>query len=125
MAETGQRAEEDFHSKMDQQVALVLRGKRVLLLKEILESLGYPDSHLVPDAAAGFRLSGWMGGSGIFISLPRPPKISFTTLLKSSIGLQQAVLKRVRSAADPKLNAASWEVMAGCGMMTPVVWKAK
>ena len=43
------------------------------------------------------------------MSLPRPPKLTLEALLKSSLGLQKAVLKRVREPEDAELYLAAWE----------------
>ena len=40
--------------------AMVLRGKRLLLLGEMLREINYPDKHLVRDTCEGFRVMGWM-----------------------------------------------------------------
>ena len=57
----------------------------------------------------GFKLAGWMRDSGVFTSLPRPPRISLEALLKSSAGLQKAALRRVVEPEDSELHAAAWE----------------
>ena len=90
-------------------VKQVLKGKRLLVFKEMLEELGFPDKHLVQDIISGFRLSGWMRDSQVFTSLPRPPKMTLATLLKSSLGLQHAVLRKVSEADDPEIQRATWE----------------
>ena len=43
------------------------------------------------------------------LDLPRPPKLTLEALLKSSIGLQKAVLKRVKEPEDVELHFAAWE----------------
>eukprot|EP00435_Cladocopium_sp_Y103_P033307 s2858_g8.t1 len=101
--------EENLQSELSKHVGLVLSGKRLLLLKEILESLDYPDKYLFTDIIAGFRLSGWRRDFQVFMSLPRPPKMSMDALLKSSQGLQHAVLRRVAEPEDAELHRAVWE----------------
>lgn len=101
-------AEEKFKSELPVHARRVLEGKRLLLMKEILEDLNFPDKHLIDDMAYGFKLTGWMRDSQIFIHLPRPPKISFASLLRTSQGLQKAILKRAKAADDGELHLAAW-----------------
>lgn len=80
-----------------------------MVFKEILEDLQFPDKNLFSDIITGFSLSGWMRDSQVLMSLPRPPKLTLEALLKSSLGLQKAVLKRVREPEDAELHLAAWE----------------
>ena len=61
-SETGRRpaCRHAFHRQQ------VLRGKRLLLLREMLASFSYPDLGIVADMAAGFRITGDLGVSGVF-----------------------------------------------------------
>ena len=86
-----------------------MRGERLLLLREVLEAPDHPDKKLFEDIVSGFKLAGWMRDSGVFTSLPRPPRISLDALLKSSAGLQHATLRKVVEPEDSELHAAAWE----------------
>ena len=96
------------HGGMEDYAKTVLAGKRLQLMGEILQSLGYPDSKLVADIKSGFRLAGSMRDSNVFMSLPRPPTLSFKALLRTSQGLQKAIMKRVRASGESELNEAAW-----------------
>ncbi|CAL1164077.1 unnamed protein product [Cladocopium goreaui] len=50
--------EKDLTDALDPEVARVLKGKRLLVLEEILNDIGFPDRHLVKDICAGFRITG-------------------------------------------------------------------
>ena len=100
--------ERNLREQLDEHVRHVLQGKRLLLFKEILEDLEFPDKHLFEDIVSGFRLSGWMRDSQLFLSLPRPPKLTFEALLRSSVGLQKAVLQKVSEPEDEGLHRAAW-----------------
>jgi len=104
-----EKDERNLRLELGEHVRHVLQGKRLLNFKEILEDLQFPDKNLSSDIITGFRLSGWMRDSKVFMSLPRPPKLTLEALLKSSIGLQKAVLKRVREPEDVELHLAAWE----------------
>ena len=101
--------ERTLHDGMCSHVKQVLHGKRLLLLREILEDLDYPDKKLFEDIVNGFKLAGWMRDSRVFTSLPRPPRISLEALLKSSAGLQHATIRKVVEPEDSELHAAAWE----------------
>ena len=101
--------ERKLHDGLCDHVKQVLHGKRLLLLREILEDLDYPDKKLFEDIVSGFKLAGWMRDSKVFTSLPRPPKISLEALLKSSAGLQHATIRKVVEPEDSELHAAAWE----------------
>lgn len=100
--------ERNLKEQLNEHVRHVLQGKRLLLFKEILEDLEFPDKQLFEDIVAGFRLSGWMRDSQLFLSLPRPPKLTFEALLRSSLGLQEAVLQKVSEPEDEGLHRAAW-----------------
>ena len=104
-----ERDERNLRLNLGEHVRHVLQGKRLLVFKEMLEDLQFPDKNLFSDIISGFRLSGWMRDSQVFMSLPRPPKLTLEALLKSSLGLQKAVLKRVREPEDAELHLAAWE----------------
>ena len=108
--------ERNLKEQLNEHVRHVLQGKRLLLFKEILEDLKFPDKQLFEDIVAGFRLSGWMRDSQLFLSLPRPPKLTFEALLRSSLGLQKAVLQKVSEPEDEGLHRAAWtETLAELG----------
>ena len=57
-----------------------MKGKNLLLLKEILEDLGYPDRSLFDDLCRGFKLTGWLPKSGVFPGRIRHPEYDVATL---------------------------------------------
>ncbi|CAE7325898.1 NaCP60E [Symbiodinium sp. CCMP2592] len=59
-----QPAEDKLHSDMPDYLSEVLRGKRLLLFKEMMTAAGCSDEHLFRDIASGFRISGWMPVTG-------------------------------------------------------------
>ena len=64
-----QEAETEMQEGLDKHVREVLKGKRLILLGEILSSLKYPDHNLVEDLKNGFQLTGWIPKSGVFPNL--------------------------------------------------------
>ena len=68
-AEELQQKEDELHQTMDEVTARVYRKKRLLLLQEMLASIGHLDRELVRELAVGMPLIGEMTQSLIF-----PPK---------------------------------------------------
>ena len=68
--------EAELHDQLDPEVAKVLKGKRLLLLEEILNEIGFPDKNLVKDICSGFRLTGWLRDSQLFPHRSKPPQYS-------------------------------------------------
>lgn len=63
-------AESVLRNGMLEHVRALVGDKRLLLLKEILSDLEYPDTGLVDEIAEGFKLSGWLSKSTF--SSPEP-----------------------------------------------------
>ena len=66
--------------------------KRLCLLEELLSSIQHPDTEIVGDLEAGFRLTGWLNRSGLFSSQVMPPQISRTTLESLSSFLNRSAI---------------------------------
>lgn len=101
--------EKRLHASLSPHVRQVLQGKRILVFRDMLEDLEFPDVHLVDDMIQGFRLTGWMRDSGCFLHLPRPPSLSLDGLKRLNRGLVEAVVKRVQQQATDDLAVAAWE----------------
>ena len=62
-----QEAEEAaLHASLPEDVRAVLKGKKLLLLRDMLREAGHPDAGLVTDMITGFRIAGWLEPSGAF-----------------------------------------------------------
>ena len=84
----------------DATVKAINSRKRLCLLEELLSSIQHPDTEIVGDLEAGFRLTGWLNRSGLFSSQVMPPQISRTTLesLSSFLNLS-AIFKCEKNSA--------------------------
>ena len=100
--------EDKLRDSMPEHVRIVLGGKRLLLLDEMLRSIHHPDVHLVKDICSGFTLSGWMVDSGCFLHFPRPPQMTLDSLLRSSAGLSRATISRIESGASDEEALKAW-----------------
>ena len=68
--------EAELHDPLDPEAAKVSRGKRLLLLEEILNEIGFPDKNLAKNICSGFRLTGWLRFSQLFPYRSKPPQYS-------------------------------------------------
>ena len=66
-----QEKEGKLHEAMPEEIKTVNQGKRLLLLKELLQAIGWPDKQLVPDLASGMRIAGNLERSGTFLPYER------------------------------------------------------
>ena len=58
--------ERALHGSLPEHLKGILRGKRLLLMGEMLQDAGYPDQKLVSDICGGFSVSGWLQQSRVF-----------------------------------------------------------
>ena len=100
--------EEKLRASMPEHVRQVLGRKRLVLFKSMLDELGYPDTTLVDDIAAGFRLSGYMTKSGVFRPKSKRPSMSLSTLKKLSRAFNQKVMESMLKRQDDELEEATW-----------------
>ena len=102
-------AERALHQSLAPHCSAVLKGKRLLLFGEMLREISYPDTHLVEDICAGFRVTGWLRDSGCFEKLPKQPSLTVTGLLGMSRGLNRSVLARASASEDDEMVRAAWD----------------
>ena len=103
------KAEEEFKQKLEPYASQALKGKRLLVLEEILQSLDYPDKNLVQDISNGFPLSGWLPRSHVFPSSTRRPSFDVETLRRLALGLNRATLKSLKQRQEEELEKGAWE----------------
>ena len=93
---------------LDPIVSRVLKGKSTVLLEKLLASVEYPDSDLVADMRNGFRLSGWMKNTNLFVPDPRPPKTTLPAQLSTAEARNKAILAKVASHVCDDIATATW-----------------
>ena len=54
-----QKQEEEFKSGLPQHMQSLMKTKRLLLFREMLVSVDYPDKQLIADLSEGFSITGW------------------------------------------------------------------
>ena len=98
-----------FQSNLPEHVQNVIKGKRLLLLGEMLEAVDYPDKKLVADISQGFQLHGFLPSSGVFPSRVKRPPLTMNTLKKLAKGLNQSSLSAVSKRQEGDLEEEAWK----------------
>ena len=101
--------EEDLHAQMPLHLRRVLKGKKLLLWKEILVDLQYKDAGVIDDVIKGFSLTGWAPKTGVFEPWVRKPEYSLDHLLKLAPALNAAVTGALTSATDGEHDQFVWD----------------
>ena len=107
-AEALKNKELQLHADLPEHLRPILKGKRLLLLREMMEAAGCEDVALVDHICQGFRLSGWLPASGEFVARSRRPKFSVHTLGILSKGLNKSTLEKLARKTDEQLEADTW-----------------
>ena len=101
--------EDHLHESLPEHLQLVLRGKRLLLWKEMLAEMQYPDVKVIDEVLRGFPMTGWTEESGVFEPDVRPPSITVQQLKGMALGLNHAVVDSLRNAENNDLDQPAWE----------------
>ena len=96
--------EQRLHEGLPAHLQKILAGKRLLLLREILESLGYPDVAIVDDICSGFKLTGMAPKTGVFDVDVRKPQ-----LLRMAPGFNAAAVGSLEQSADTTHDQKVWD----------------
>ena len=101
--------EKALHEGLPDHLKKILGGKRLLLWKEILLDLGYPDASVVDDMVSGFALTGWAPTTGIFRPDVRKPSLSVKQLVNMSPGLNASVLESILRTEPGEHDQFVWD----------------
>ena len=101
-------SEAKLHDELPLHLRGLLAGKRMLLWKEILADLDYPDSSVVDDILVGFPVTGWAKKTGIFHTNVRKPDYNVDQLVKRSRGLNAAVVKSLEGEPWTEVDDRVW-----------------
>lgn len=102
--------EKKLHLQMHESLQPVLKRKRLLLFKEVLNDAEVDDKHLFDEVCHGFKLIGDLNCSGQFQPQWKPAELSTAQLKQTSLWAQQAVVgscKRVLD--DPEIAQSVWD----------------
>ena len=87
----------------------LLAGKRILLWREILAEIGYPDTAILDEIESGLPLTGWMTPSQVFQQRARPPTMSVSTVLAMNKGSHALVRRRLSKRQDQEVEEKTWK----------------
>ena len=105
---TFEAKEVSIRARCSPQMLKVLEGKKLELLRYILQQADYPDIQVVDDVLNGMPLVGPMPGSGVFPRKVRAAQITPQQLRSSSRWTRAAILGKVRSSNDASVDQAVW-----------------
>ena len=100
--------EQELHCSLEPHMREVLSGKRLLLFREMLLALDYPDQTLVDAISRGFQLSGWLPKSNVFPTTLKRPSRSMDAVQGMAKGLNKNIVKQVAAAQDEELATEVW-----------------
>ena len=103
------RDESELRAAMPSHLRKLMTKKRLLLWKEILNDLDYPDAKIVDEAIAGFSLTGWIPEAGVFPSYVRQPTLTEKQLKGMAQGYNRAVVEAVKSDQPSELDEQALE----------------
>ena len=105
-----EKDEEVFKSSMPNHLQKLLRKKRLLLWKEMLQEYSYPGVGLIDEIATGFNLTGWSNSSSVFPRNVKRPQYDVATLKLLANGLNQSIKAQLMSLDDDdEVNKVTWE----------------
>ena len=102
-------SEAKLQASLPDHIGKILKGKRLLLWKEMIVEYDLPDKGLIDDMMVGFPLSGWLPKSEAFPSHVRRPEFSVETLKYLADGLNKVTVNKMALRQDPELEEATWQ----------------
>ena len=100
--------EEQLHSNMHPDIAKVLKGKRILLWKKLLEESGYEDLEVVDETIEGFSLVGAATVSKAYPLGPMPAQRSVDQLKEQAVWRRPSTIGKCTSTGDAAVDSELW-----------------
>ena len=94
---------------MPEYLQQVLRGKRILLMGEMLERLGFEDKYLQQDVSEGFKLTGWLRETGCFPKKIRKPTMPAPAVMAMASSVNQRIVKQMSETSFSETDAKAWD----------------
>ena len=104
-----EQQEKEFHAGLHPQVRSVLKGKNLLMWRELLVETGYPDLEIFDEVTDGIRLVGPACESGAFPSGLTPAQQSVEQLQSQAVWRRRASIGKCRSSGDRDADVELWE----------------
>ena len=100
--------EANLHSSLDPQVGAVLKGKNILLWKELLIETEFPDLDIVDEVLGGIKLVGTASTSKAFPSGITVAQQSVEQLQKQAVWRRRASVGKCQSSGDQHADKELW-----------------
>ena len=101
--------ERKLHDNLPDHLQRLLANKKLLLWKQILVDLEYPDYKIVDEICQGFPLTGWAEQSTVFQKQVKSPTVSLQQLTGMARGLNMAVVTSLESAEWQDVDEVAWQ----------------
>ena len=95
----------EFKNSLAPHLRHILQPKRLLLLKEIIETEGYPDPGVFEEIAFGTVLTGCVPQTGVFDPTFKPALMTTNELVDSAETSNKAIFHSVRSSGDAEVDS--------------------
>ena len=96
--------EADVKGKMPEHLKDILAPKRILVWKEMLEEVNYPDMAVVDEMVQGTQLTGIIPPTGIFEKAFKPAESTVGMLMEGSASKRLAAFYSTRTSGDPTVD---------------------
>lgn len=100
--------EEKLHANMHPDIAKVLKGKRILLWKKLLEESGYEDLEVVDETIEGFSLVGTATVTKAYPLGPTPAQQSVNQLKEQAVWRRRSTIGKCASTGNAEVDSELW-----------------
>ena len=92
------KEDQRYKASLDPRVRVVTGSKRLLLMRKVADHIGWPDTELFKEFAAGFRIVGDAARGNVFQLGPKAASLSERQLMVDAKFLKPALLGKIRSS---------------------------
>lgn len=100
--------EAKLHAGLRKHRKAILQGKRILVLREIVEEMNYPDPEVVGLILNGFDLVGSAGGGRVLPMDFQPATLTVEELGEHSKPSNQAIMRSTKSSGSDEVDQELW-----------------
>ena len=100
--------EKNLKRSMEPHVAETVSGKRILLLKEMLQATGFPDLDVIDELLSGSHLTGQVPTTGMLPGKFVPALLTVQELQKHAEMVRPKLDNDRAGSGDPEIDAAVW-----------------
>ena len=101
--------EAEFKKSLAPHLQHILQPKRLILLKEIIETEGHPDKGVFEELAFGTELTGCVPSTGVFDPVFKPALITSEELAERAESSNKAIFRSVRSSGDAEVDTVVFQ----------------